>query len=212
MSSRWRPLSACSSSRFPRLQATSVSAARLTRRRRTIRTSQPWRSMQAIRISLVAGWNDFVDWAPCPQADATEFGTCADPADDGVGLSAVAFSFDSGNTWIQPTYTGWTAADCDPTTTCSAHEGPIHTLPWYYENRLVSSGDPGGRRRADPRERPLLVGQRLARLLRQPHRCLAVRVRVPESGVPWLPGRRRFASRQPDAVERARARPAGRRR
>ena len=90
----------------------------------------------------MAGWNDFVDWAPCPQADATTNGTCADPADDGVGLSAVAFSFDRGKTWIQPTYTGWTASDCDPTATCAAHEGPINTLPWYYENRLVSSGDP----------------------------------------------------------------------
>jgi hypothetical protein len=90
----------------------------------------------------VAGWNDFVDWAPCPQTDATQFGTCADPADDGVGLSAVAFSFDSGHSWIQPTYTGWTAADCDPTGTCTTHEGAIHTLPWYYENTLVSSGDP----------------------------------------------------------------------
>jgi hypothetical protein len=91
---------------------------------------------------LVAGWNDFVDWAPCPQTDATNFGTCADPADDGVGLSAVAFSFDRGHSWIQPTYTGWTAADCDPTATCAAHAGPIHTLPWYFENTLVSSGDP----------------------------------------------------------------------
>jgi hypothetical protein len=90
----------------------------------------------------VAGWNDFVDWAPCPQADATEFGTCADPADDGVGLSGVAFSFDSGHTWIQPTYTGWTASDCNPTATCTPHVGPIHTLPKYFENRLVSSGDP----------------------------------------------------------------------
>jgi hypothetical protein len=90
----------------------------------------------------VAGWNDFVDWAPCPQADAEEFGTCADPADDGVGLSAVAFSFDAGHTWVQPTYTGWTASDCDPTTTCTPHVGPIHTLPQYYENKLVSSGDP----------------------------------------------------------------------
>jgi hypothetical protein len=91
----------------------------------------------------VAGWNDFVDWAPCPQADAVNFGTCADPADDGVGLSAVAFSFDRGNSWIQPTYpNGWTAADCVPTTTCTPHVGPIHTLPKYYENRLVSSGDP----------------------------------------------------------------------
>jgi hypothetical protein len=92
---------------------------------------------------VAAGWNDFVDWAPCPQADAANFGTCADPADDGVGLSAVAFSFDSGKNWIQPTYPhGWTAADCDPTTACTPHEGPIHTLPQYYENRLVSSGDP----------------------------------------------------------------------
>jgi hypothetical protein len=73
----------------------------------------------------VAGWNDFVDWAPCPEADATEFGDCFDPADSGVGLSAVAFSFDRGNSWIQPAYSGWTAADCDPTTTCTAHEGPI---------------------------------------------------------------------------------------
>ncbi len=91
---------------------------------------------------LVAGWNDFVDWAPCPEADATESGTCADPADGGVGLTAVSFSFDSGHNWIQPSYTGWTAADCDPTTTCTAHEGPIHTLPWYFENNLTSSGDP----------------------------------------------------------------------
>jgi hypothetical protein len=90
----------------------------------------------------VAGWNDFVDWAPCPRTDAVQFGTCADPADDGVGLSAVAFSFDSGKSWIQPTYTGWTASDCNPTSTCTAHVGPIHTLPWYFENTLVSSGDP----------------------------------------------------------------------
>jgi hypothetical protein len=91
---------------------------------------------------LVAGWNDFVDWAACPQADALQFGTCADDADSGIGLSAVAFSFDRGNTWIQPRYTGWTAADCVPTATCTAHPGPINTLPWYYESNLVSSGDP----------------------------------------------------------------------
>src|SRR3954470_24992922 len=90
----------------------------------------------------VAGWNDFVDWAQCPRADATEQGTCADPADSGVGLSGVAFSFDSGKSWTQPAYTGWTAAGRNPTAACSAHEGAIHTLPWYYENRLVSSGDP----------------------------------------------------------------------
>src|SRR3954453_5984874 len=91
---------------------------------------------------VVAGWNDFVDWAPCPQADATQLGTCADPADDGGGGWGFAFSFDRGNTWIQPTYTGWTASDCNPTATCTPHVGPIHTLPQYYENGLVSSGDP----------------------------------------------------------------------
>lgn len=91
---------------------------------------------------LVAGSNDFGDWAPCPQADATQTGNCFDPADNNVGLSGVYFSFDSGAHWIQPTYTGWTAADCNPTSPCTPHVGPIHTLPWYYENGLVSSGDP----------------------------------------------------------------------
>jgi hypothetical protein len=55
----------------------------------------------------------------------------------------VYFSFDSGKSWIQPAYPrGWTAADCTPQTVCKGHEGPIHTLPWYYENQLVSFGDP----------------------------------------------------------------------
>lgn len=92
---------------------------------------------------VVAGVNDFVDWAPCPQQDATEQGTCADSADSGVGLSGVYFSFDNGNSWTQPTYSGWTAADCAPTTPCTAHPGPIHTLPGYFEHNLTSSGDPG---------------------------------------------------------------------
>jgi hypothetical protein len=91
---------------------------------------------------LVAGSNDFVDWAPCPEADATQFGNCFDDADSGVGLSGVYFSFDRGHHWVQPTYSGWTAGDCDPTAPCTAHEGSIHTLPWYYENQLTSSGDP----------------------------------------------------------------------
>src|SRR4051812_46455231 len=71
------------------------------------RTPQNHQNEPAVAIDAnhpnfaVAGWNDFVDWAPCPRADATEAGTCADPADSGVGLSAVAFSFDRGNSWVQ---------------------------------------------------------------------------------------------------------------
>jgi hypothetical protein len=93
---------------------------------------------------LVAGWNDLVDFRPCPQDLAQRFGTClqASGSSGGAGFSAVSFSFDGGKSWIRPSYTGWTAADCDPTSTCSAHFGTIHTLPWYYESTLVSAGDP----------------------------------------------------------------------
>ena len=57
------------------------------------------------------------------------------------------FSFDSGDTWTQPEYTGWTARHClgivgsdDPD--CEVEEGPIGTLPHYDEANLVSDGDP----------------------------------------------------------------------
>src|SRR5438874_8367977 len=90
---------------------------------------------------LVAGSNDFVDEQACPQPLAVNRGTCLDRA-TGVGVSGVYFSFDSGHTWAQPAYTGWTTADCDPLTPCKGHPGPIHTLPWYYESQLVSFGDP----------------------------------------------------------------------
>jgi hypothetical protein len=91
---------------------------------------------------LAAGVNDFIDWRPCPQDDATQHGTCFDPADDPVGLSGVYFSFDSGHTWTQPTYTGLTARDCAGAGPCPTHTGPIGTLPWYAENGLISNGDP----------------------------------------------------------------------
>jgi hypothetical protein len=62
----------------------------------------------------------------------------------------VYFSDDGGSTWIQPTYTGWTARSClglvgtssAPADNCDPHVGPIGTLPRYYENGLVSDGDP----------------------------------------------------------------------
>jgi len=86
---------------------------------------------------LVAGANDEIDIEPCSAGDPT---TC--PFTQGVGVSGVYFSLDSGDHWVQPDYTGWTARDCFGPEDCIPHGGEIGTLPWYFENGLVSDGDP----------------------------------------------------------------------
>jgi len=77
---------------------------------------------------VVAGANEEVDQPPC------DGNSC--PFAPGIGTSGVYFSFDGGSTWTQPTYQGWSGR------TGTLGVGPIGTLPNYYENGLVSDGDP----------------------------------------------------------------------
>ena len=90
---------------------------------------------------LASGSNDEIDMEACNAGSDTN---C--PFTPGVGVSGIYFSFDSGTSWIQPTYTGLTGRFClgtvgdDPG--CTPEVGPIGTLPWYYEAGLVSDGDP----------------------------------------------------------------------
>src|SRR6266508_3238751 len=77
---------------------------------------------------LAAGSNDLVDNSPCK-------GSNCDLTPD-IGIAGIYFSFDSGTTWTQPTYTGLTAQNG------TTHVGDIHTLPGYFENGMSSHGDP----------------------------------------------------------------------
>ena len=91
---------------------------------------------------VAAGANEEIDMEAC---NAGTDNSC--PFTPGIGVSGVYFSFNSGQSWTQPTYTGLTARNCqgvvgDSDPPCTPQQGPIGTLPKYYEAGLASDGDP----------------------------------------------------------------------
>jgi hypothetical protein len=97
---------------------------------------------------IAGGANDNIDLEACNVGNDT---TC--PFTAGVGVTGISFLSGDGVTWNQPDYTGYSKRHClgDPssnTDTCDARTsstsppGLIGTVPWYFENSLISDGDP----------------------------------------------------------------------
>ena len=131
-------------------QATADNSVNVTSASPALPFSQNKQNEPAIAVDanhnsiVVAGSNDEID----EQACSSQFPSNPCPFTPGVGVSGVYFSFDSGKSWTQPMYTGYTARGCTadfstPVSECAQNEGPIGTLPWYEESGLVSDGDPG---------------------------------------------------------------------
>jgi hypothetical protein len=78
---------------------------------------------------VAAGANEEIDNLPCTGSDCS--------FTPGVGGSGVYLSFDGGQTWTQPTYTGLSGRNG-----IVERNGPIGTVPNYEAAGLVSEGDP----------------------------------------------------------------------
>lgn len=99
--------------------------------------NEPQIAINPITSSLqAAGSNDEIDLESCA---AGKPNTC--PFTPGVGVSGVYLSHDSGTSWTQPTFGGYSARGCQGPKECTPTTGLIGTLPNYDSSGLVSGGD-----------------------------------------------------------------------